>query len=126
MIPLADQARALRGQNQVQTVKAVERWIRQNVTWRAYNAPRGVPVTYAQREGDCTDMAQLAQEMLSVLGIRSRTVHGLVFPNGGIGGARHDWLIATVHTSLGNEDRVVDPAGPWDRYQYIGPGVWRD
>lgn len=68
------------------TAKAIERWILDNINYNFYYYPRGVKVTWKEREGDCTERALLAEAMFRSIGIRSVLKHGYT------DGEKHDWI----------------------------------
>ena len=100
-----------RGINTLLTIKEIERWILDNIEYEYHYYPRGVPVTWADKRGDCTDMAMLAKQMLSCLDIDSEYRHGLTG-----GEVKHDWLRTDEYTLFVQEY----PGGCQD----LGRGFW--
>ena len=129
---IEDVAKTLKRDTDYLTVRAIESWLHVNITYRFFWYPRGTQTTWAEKTGDCTDMAQLAVQMLSFLKIPAKTMHGWgTFP-WEKAPVKHDWCVARIRLidpttgglSRESRDQICDGVYGCTKYQVIGDGVW--
>lgn len=110
---LKEQARALVGESDDETVSAVDWWIYDNIEYRFYNGRYPADVVWREKSGDCTGRAILAKAMLAEVGIDTRLVHGFFIDEHGTR-IRHDW-----YEVKGKNYNYTD-----SDLEYVGDGIW--
>jgi transglutaminase-like putative cysteine protease len=125
---LQELALSLKGKTEFLTCRSVQQWVHDNIRYEFHQYAEGVEQTWQCREGDCTDMAMLIQDLLRLNDIPSRTVHGYgtwTIPNQGDVRFKHDWLIATYHQIDGAvAEMILDGCYGCLKYEQIGDGIW--
>lgn len=109
-------AHNLQTDNEYETVDNIHYWLWTNINHKPYWYPRGIETTWKEKEGDCTDKAQLAVKMLKYLGYTKHevyTVHGLT--NEGL----HDWYLVKINNKFYNPDEQY-----FKFHVRMGRGVW--
>lgn len=100
-------------------VAEVDRWLYENITPSAYNAKyQSALSTLKKKQGDCTDYAVLAKDLLAVKGVNSTLVGGFIVADESVivqARSYHNWLW------LNDSGEIYDPINrkinpPHDKY----------
>jgi transglutaminase-like putative cysteine protease len=127
MLTIEDVAKSLKRDTEWLTARAIEKWVRENIEYKFFYYARGDEATWADKTGDCSDMALLMKEMMRINGIKSTVVHGWGTWTTDKGKERfkHDWLRATIHDINGHANvRDYDGVPECELYEYVGEGFW--
>jgi hypothetical protein len=93
-------------------VETILTQVMERTEYKFFWNPRGVDITWTTKLGDCTDFAMVKKELLTMMNVKSRLVHGIAT------GGKHDWLEYNL-----NGTWITDNNGDEIIYKK-GNGIW--